>query len=196
MLVGDLAKLPTSYETERLLVRKLNLNDDEAFYAAARESINEAFPFLSWCHPDYSIDETRQWLASMHSNWQSSNSHSFVITEKGNGRIIGGIGLNRIDENPVANLGYWIRTSACGQGIATEASIGLANFGFKYMGLIRIEIVMSVANIASRKVAENIHAHLEGILRSRLLLQGSAHDAYSYSLLRSDLNDSQVAEGS
>ena len=182
----DLVKLPTSYETERLLVSKFNLSDDEAFHTAARESIKEVFPFLSWCHPDYSIDETRQWLASMHSNWQSSDSHNFVITEKENARIVGGISLNRIDENPVANLGYWTRTSAVGKGVATEATLGLVNFGFKYLGLIRIEIVMSVENIASQKVAKNANAELEGILRNRLLLQGRAHDAYSYSILPSD----------
>lgn len=187
----DLVKLPTAYETERLLVRKFNLSDDEAFHAAARESIKEVFPFLSWCHPDYSIDETRQWLASMHSNWQSSDSHNFVITEKENAQIVGGLGLNRIDENPVANLGYWTRTSAAGRGIATEATLGLVNFGFKHLGLIRIEIVMSVENQASQKVAKNVNAKFEGILRSRILLQGSAHDAYSYSLLPSDLTGSE-----
>lgn len=180
-------KLPTSYETDRLLVRKFNLSDDEAFHAAARESIKEVFPFLIWCHPDYSIDDTRQWLASIHSNWQSSDSHNFVITEKENARIVGGIGLNRIDENPVGNLGYWTRTSASGQGIATEATLGLVKFGFKHLGLIRIEIVMSVENIASQKVAKNVNAKLEGILRNRLLLQGRTLDAYSYSLLPSDL---------
>ena len=183
----DLSKPPTSFETERLRLRRYELQDDSALYGAARESVTEVFPFLTWCHPDYDISETRQWLTTVESDWKQEKSYSFAITQKSDGRLLGGIGLNSIDENPIANLGYWIRSSAAGLGHATEATIGLATFGFSHLNLIRIEIIMSVENDASRAVATKAGATHEGILRNRLLLHGRCHDAHSYSLLRSDI---------
>mgnify|MGYP001364207316 CR=1 FL=1 len=183
----DFAKVPTSFETERFLVRKYALNDDQILYSAARESINDVYKFLPWCHPNYEIIETRQWLTHVNPDWKQNRANAFAITNKADGKFLGGIGLSRIDEHPVANLGYWVRSSAVGDGVATESVMGLARFGFTHLHLIRIEIIMSTENAASKKVAEKSGAKYEGILRNRLLLHGRCHDAHCYSLLRSDV---------
>ncbi len=179
--------VPTAMETERLLVRRYRLDDDETLFSAARESVGEVYPFLPWCHPDYDIGETRQWLATIEPEWEAGKSFSFAIIRKSDGRYLGGVGLNRVDEHPTMNLGYWIRSSAIGDGIATEATIGTAGFGFTHLKVIRVEIIMSVENGASQRVAEKAGATHEGVLRNRLLLHGRGHDAHSYSLLRSEL---------
>ena len=45
--------------------------------------------------------------------------------ERADGRILGSCGLNRLDRpNGTANLGYWVRASASGQGVATGAVDG------------------------------------------------------------------------
>ena len=88
--------------------------------------------------------------------------------------------------NRHANLGYWVRTSATGRGVATAAVRLAAHFGFESLDLIRIEIVMAVANLASRRVAEKAGATLEGTLRECLYLDGNAHDAYLFSLIPAD----------
>ena len=67
-----------------------------------------------------------------------------------------------------------------GLGYATEATKGLINYGFKELSLYRIEIIMSVRNIASRLVAEKAGASFEGTLSNRLFLHGDLHDAYLY----------------
>ena len=82
---------------------------------------------------------------------------------KTDGKFLGGIGLNRVDEHPVANLGYWVRSSAVGDGVATESVRGLARFGFTHLHLIRIEIIMSTENAASKKVAEKSGAKYDVI---------------------------------
>ncbi|HKI74195.1 MAG TPA: GNAT family protein, partial [Pseudomonadales bacterium] len=75
----------------------------------------------------------------------------------------------------------------------TEATVALAQFGFDYLRLLRIEIVMSVRNTASRRVAEKAGGQFEGILANRLYLHGEAHDARLYSLTP-DLFDPRAAE--
>ena len=178
--------VPTSCESDRLLIRRLELKDDKALYAAARESIPDVFPFLPWCHPDYDISETRQWLITSLQDWEDFRSYEFAIIRKSDGLFLGGIGLSRDEDHPIANLGYWVRSSATSQGIATEAATCMAQFGFVHLKLMRIEIIMSLANQPSQRVAEKVGAVHEGILRNRLLLHGRCHDAHSYSLLRSD----------
>jgi RimJ/RimL family protein N-acetyltransferase len=121
------------------------------------------------------------------SNWNDKQSYAFAITDSATGRILGGCGLNSLDENPVANLGYWIRSSEVNKGIASESTRGLLKFGFEHLGLSRIEIMMSTRNPASQKVAIGANAKLEGTLRNRLQLHGENHDALLYSLVPEDL---------
>ena len=82
-----------------------------------------------------------------------------------------------------ANLGYWVRESRQGRGIALEAVSLVSEFGFRVLGLTRIEIVVAEANLPRRRVAEKAGAHFEGIARKRILLRDQAIDAAMYSLV-------------
>ena len=86
-----------------------------------------------------------------------------------------------------ANLGYWVRTSRTGQGIATAAARLVAEFGFAELRFTRLEIVAAVRNIASQRVAEKVGATREGIERNRHVVHGRIHDAVMYSLIPDDL---------
>ena len=91
---------------------------------------------------------------------------------------MGGCGLNQIDgENRRANLGYWVRTSATGQGVARSAIRELVDWAYQNTNLIRLELIISSRNSASLRTAENAGAVREGILKNRLLLHGKPHDA-------------------
>jgi len=93
--------------------------------------------------------------------------------------------LNRVHQ--MANLGYWVRTSAAGRGVATRAARLVARFGFAQLDLHRIEILAAVDNIGSQKVAEKAGAVREGVLRKRLLINGESQDAVIFSLLPEDV---------
>lgn len=174
---------PVSFSTQRFYIRRYVLADARFLCEAARESIEHVYPFLPWCHPEYSIDDSRSWIRSVEPEWKAGNQYSFAIYDSpAHNRLLGGCGLNRIDEHPVMNLGYWVRTSELGSGIAPEATRALANFAFEHLNVARIEIVMSVRNDASRRVAEKVGAAYEGKLANRLAIHGKLHDAYMYSL--------------
>jgi RimJ/RimL family protein N-acetyltransferase len=72
----------------------------------------------------------------------------------------------------MANLGYWVRTSETGRGIASKATRLVAQFGFAELGLQRIEILAAVGNVASQRVAEKAGAVRECVARKRLLING------------------------
>ncbi|XOV88337.1 MAG: GNAT family N-acetyltransferase [Pseudomonadota bacterium] len=178
---------PLGFQTARLQVRRYVLADATRLHEAATESVETVFPFLPWCHPAYTLRESRDWIRTLAPAWEAGHTFGFAIYEREGKRFLGGCGLNRIDDHPVANLGYWLRTSATGNGFATEATLGLASFALSQLDIERVEIIMSVANTASKRVAERAGAVFEGKLRKRLRLHGECHDAFLYSLTRTDI---------
>ncbi len=167
-----------------ITIRPYGLEDFELVYDAVRESMAELSPWMPWCHPGYSIVESRTWIESQIPAFEQGKAFEFAIRSVSGG-YLGGCGLNQIDAvNRRANLGYWVRSSAAGHGIASAAVRLIHSWGFENTNLIRLEIVIAVENRASRRVAEKTGACYEGIFRSRLLLQGSPHDAAIYSFIR------------
>ena len=171
-----------------LLLRPFREGDASALYEAVRESISEVSPWLPWCHENYSIQESREFIGSRELASQGGEWYSFGIFETHGGKFQGGVGINFINRvHQMANLGYWVRTGAAGRGIATRATRLAARFGFEQLGLRRIEIVAAVGNVPSQRVAEKVGARREGVLRNRLLIRGESLDAVLFSLVPEDL---------
>jgi RimJ/RimL family protein N-acetyltransferase len=101
--------------------------------------------------------------------------------------MLGAASLSHI--HPVyrfCNLGYWVRTTRRGQGLAARAARLAAQFAFEQVGLIRVEVVIAAGNAASLRVAEKSGARREGVLRERLLVREQIHDAVMFSFVRAD----------
>lgn len=153
--------------------------DCDGLDEAIRSSLDELSRFTPWASPGHDASKTLAWIRSE----TGTGEDSFLVLSPA-GEVVGGCGLNQFSEvNRFANLGYWIRTSRVGNGYATRAMRLLARHGFDHHGLARIEIMMSVENEASRRVAERAGARHEGVLRNRLLLHGRHHDAHLFSLI-------------
>jgi len=171
-----------------LILRPPDIDDADAIYQAVKVSRAELEPWMDWCTPDYSKDVTIDWIERQPREWGEGTNFQFAIFDTQNGGFLGSCGINHINRiYLLANLGYWVRTDQTGKGIATEATKLVAQFGFSKLELRRIEIVTGVENWASRKVAENVGATFEGILRRRLRLGPRNIDAAMHSLIPDDL---------
>ncbi len=171
-----------------LLIRPLEATDRDAVYAAVTESIAEISPWLPWCHPGYAPAETAQHIESTRVAWVQESHFGFGIFDAAGATYFGNISVNHIvRQNRLANMGYWVRTSATRRGIASGAVKLAAQFAFQDLGLTRIEIAAIPENTASRRVAEKAGAKLEAIVRSRIVMHGQAYPAALYSLLPEDL---------
>lgn len=174
---------PAELDAQGIRLRPWRTEDAHALYEAARESIATVSPWLPWLHEGYSPDDSARWIADSLAGRAHGDAHIFGIFDAA-GRVLGDIGLNRIDpKRRSANLGYWVRTSAQGQGVATRAAQALARYGFDVLELVRIEVVVAVDNTASRRTAERLGAHFDGISPNRIMLGGAAAPAAVYSLL-------------
>ena len=165
-------------------IRPYAVGDERLLFEAAIESVQEVNPWLPWCHANYTLGEARDWIAVQEKNRRENREFHFAALDE-TGRYVGGCGINRIDpEHRFANLGYWVRSSATGRGVATEAARLTAAWAFEHTRLDRLELVVATQNRASARVAEKLGARLEGMLRSRLQIHGEPHDAYLYSIVQ------------
>lgn len=182
------APLETTLKEGPVLLRPFRSDDAELLYSAVRDSLDELGRWLPWCHEDYSRKDAKGWVASRADAWQQGEEFTFAIIVQQTGEFVGGCGLNQIDwPSRRANLGYWIRTSACGRGYATIAAKLTARFGAQQLGLERMEIVAAEKNVASQHVAYKAGAIREGIARSRVRARGVQQDAVIYSITRRDI---------
>lgn len=170
-------------------IRRYRAEDVPLLFEAARESANEMFAWMSWCHPNYTLEESRSFVLSREAAWHQKTEYDFAVFRVESGKFLGGVGLNQFNsKNNFANLGYWVRSSETGRGIATAATLLAAQFGFEDLRLNRIEILTAIENAASRRVAQKAGAKKEGILRNRILLDNRPLDAVMYSLIVADRN--------
>jgi RimJ/RimL family protein N-acetyltransferase len=158
--------------------------DADAIYAAVRESMDELHRWMSWCHMDYSAEDTSRWISAQPEARKAGLAFEFLVMGPEN-RLLGCCGVNQINKAArIANLGYWVRSSETGRGVATQAAKDAATWAFANTDLERLEIVAAVGNAASQAVAAKAGALREGVLRSRLLVHGRFHDAVMLSLIR------------
>ena len=165
-------------------IRLYEHKDAGQMHIAAIESVPEVFPWMAWCHEGYSLDDAQQWVDTQVDLAKKGLAFEFAIFDE-NDRFLGGCGINQINkDNRFANLGYWIRSSAMGRGVAPNAVRFVSDYAFREIKLNRLEIVCAVGNIRSQRVAEKVGATREAVLRSRLMLSSGPSDVVMYSLLR------------
>jgi len=169
-------------------IRRFRPEDVAGLYEAVRESIDELCTWMVWCHPNYSINDSKNFIASCDAAWEKREHLSFVIFDVHSGVLVGSIGLNHLDSvNQSANIGYWVRKSRTREGNASAATSLIASFGLRELGLNRLELVVPVKNEASQRTAAKAGAKRLGMARKRLVINGHAHDAYLYSFILEDL---------
>ena len=170
---------------EELVLRPFRFTDAAQLYRAVHESLNDLKPWMSWATDQYDEMTAREYITIARARWDEHTFYAFAITR--GEEILGGCTLSSL--HPIyrfCNLGYWVRTSCRGHGIAGRAARLVSQFAFEELGLIRVEIVIAVGNDAGLRVAEKLKAHDEGVLLNRMVIGKSIYDAHMLSLLPSD----------
>jgi ribosomal-protein-serine acetyltransferase len=175
-------------KSTNLILRKYEIGFAPLLFEAASESRGGEFSrWMPWCHENYTLEESENFIIGSIENWKNKTEYDFAIFDAQGNKFLGGVSLNLINrERGSANLGYWVRTSKQNRGIAHVAARLLARTGFEDLKLNRIEIAIAVENYPSQKTAEKSGATHEGTLRKLLSVGGVQHDAIMFSFVRED----------
>lgn len=147
-------------ETQRLLLRHLVMDDLDGLFALYRDpEIRNYFP-----EGVLTREETREELEwHMHGHPRHPEMGLWATIHKATGGFIGRCGLLPwvIDNRREVEIAYLLDKSFWGQGFATEAALGLLEYGFDTLHLTRMICLIDPDNIASQRVAERTGMTLE-----------------------------------
>jgi RimJ/RimL family protein N-acetyltransferase len=181
-------ELPEQLEGERVVLRPWQESDARGLWEAVESSREALGEFLPWV-PEYrSPEDAAPTIRRMRARWITREDLVVGIFDRASGRPLGGTGLHRINWRIRAfEIGYWLRTSAVGNGYVTESVRILTRFAFEELEANRVEIRMDVRNVRSRAIPERLGYIYEGCLRqSAADVHGQPHDVDVFSLTRAD----------
>jgi ribosomal-protein-serine acetyltransferase len=162
---------------------------------AMLDAILESGPALSrwmaWWHEGFRLEEAQAFAAFCERGWSDGTHYEFAIQDNAHD-YVGSCGLSVNTDALSANLSYWVRSGAAGASIAASASRRVAAWGIGSLGLLRVEVSMATANLASRRVAERAGAQAEGILRNRVRYDGRSYNFALYAFAPDDFHADEM----
>ena len=171
---------PTTLRTERLILRPFTFSDVENVLAYASDS--KFSRFLPLPNP-YTKTDAEEFVARNVLR-NRNEAPSFAIEHQGT--VVGAVDLNIETPISVASLHYGLSPTHWNQGLMTEATQSVLNWGFNEFELEKIYSWADVENIGSWRVMEKIGMKREGTLRSQGVNRGVRQDYHYYGILRSE----------
>jgi RimJ/RimL family protein N-acetyltransferase len=130
------------------------------------------------------------WLAAYEEGRRDGTRELFAVVDEDDGGFLGVGAAPAIDrETRTLELGYVVAPAARGRGVATAALRLLTDWAFAEAGAERIELLISVENGVSKRVAERCGYVREGVKRSAYFKQGRREDTELWSRLETDVVD-------
>lgn len=168
--------------TDRLILRPPVPEDAEDMLVFRGDPVVQKYNSVPLAHVDDARGYIEKWLLEC----KSGKRKIWGITLKGDGTMIGMVGLGSwIKHDRRADVGYDLAQAYWGRGIGTEAVRAAVGFGFEHMNLNRIEAGTVADNIASVRLLEKLGFTREGTLREYSLEEdGSFHDEANYGILK------------
>jgi RimJ/RimL family protein N-acetyltransferase len=116
----------------------------------------------------------------------------YVITLKGENRVIGSVDFNKRHAGDILKMGYVLDPDYWGKGIVPEAAQALIEIAFTLLDLYKIEFKCYDYNLKSQAVAEELEFIEEGRRRGLKDTQDKRCSELMYGLLRSEWNTGEI----
>lgn len=184
--LADIQWRPPTIKTKRLVLRGWEPSDVEAVYEYASDPA--VAEFMAWDRHS-SLADARFFLDQITAPQYVDQELSYAICLQCEpDRAIGGVGLSWNPKSEgVLELGYVLHQKHWGEGLMVEACSQLIPLAWEETIASRIFAPVMAENAKSRRLAEKLGMHLDGVLRSHIERRGLRRDMAIYSLLRDEL---------
>ncbi|HEV2527093.1 MAG TPA: GNAT family protein [Thermomicrobiales bacterium] len=183
-----LIPLPPEVRGDRVLVRPYRPDDAAGLIAAINESRAELNEWMAWAPHQRTLDDALDYCLRMAAAWIRREDLAMGVFDAASGRYLGGTGFHRIDwQTRSFEIGYWLRTSAVGQGLMTEAVGLLLEVAFEVLDARRVEIRCDAQNHRSAAIPRRLGFTIEGTLRKEgLTPAGEVRDTLVFGIIDDD----------
>ena len=139
-------------ETPRLLLRPMHQSDFQALYLI----FTDPRVMASFGMDAFTPEQMQRWLSRNLDHQDQFGYGLFSVILKETGELIGDCGLEQMETEGAAELGYDFRSDFWNQGYATEAACAVRDYAFDALRLPRLISLVRVGNLPSKRVAEKV----------------------------------------
>lgn len=151
------AEVPGPIRTARLLLRCWSRDDASRLKEAVDESLPELRQWMPWAATEPSpLESFTGRIEKFRRAFVEGRDWTYGVFDAGETRVLGGAGLHARSEPGRLEIGYWIRSSETGKGLATEAAAALLGRAFRLHGVQAVEIRCDARNAASAAVPRRL----------------------------------------
>lgn len=137
--------------TPRLILRPWSdLDIDPLFRIMTEKDILQYFPQ----NGPITRERVESLVANRINHWDKRGYGWWALEDKDGGEFIGWCGLLFLPETGEVEVGYLLKSSCWGRGLATEATQASLDYGFDEHGMDRIIGIVHPENKASQRVLE------------------------------------------
>ena len=172
-----------------MVVRCYEPSDAPLLKDAVDSSIDHLVPWMPWALEEpQTLEEKTELLRRFRGQFDLGQNFVYGLFSTDESQLVGGSGFHLRVGDDAFEIGYWIRASEDGKGLATEATAALTRVGFEVCEVDRIEIHVEPENEKSARIPQKLGYVEEARLRRRLYAPpgGEPRDTIVFSMFRSD----------
>ena len=187
----DAPLVPPPYliRTERLTIRCWEPRDAPQLGEALESSLDHLRPWMPWAnHEPTPLDERVDRLRRFRGMFDLGQNFIYGLFTRDESEVVGGSGLHPRIGDGALEIGYWLRASRIGEGLAREATAALTYVAFRVCEVDRVELRIEPQNARSLAVPRALGFVEEGTFRRRLPAgtDGVPRDMALFSVFRDD----------
>lgn len=165
---------------ERCFLRPWTLDDISVVVAAYGDP-----EIQRWIPYSFDTTEAEEVIGRWTDTWGNETGACWAIAKQSDNSAFGRFAFQSIDFiGGHAEISYWLLPQSRGNGYAPLATASISQWAIDQLGLHRLELIHSVHNLASCRVAAKAGFELEGTLKSECLYQDGWHDTHLHALVR------------
>ena len=173
-------------EDERVLLRPLNVTDDEHLLSFALHE-QETWQYSS--QAALGANGLSEYITAALEARVTVKEYPFIVYDKKTGKYAGSTRFYDIQpQNLTLQLGYtWYGKDFRGTGLNKHCKFLLLQFAFEELGMVRVEFRADARNERSIAAMKSIGCTVEGIMRSNVpTREGGRRDSIILSILKSE----------
>ena len=159
--------IPDEIRTPHLLLRSARPGDAPALYDAIESSLPEFFPWLAFSAKQPDLETLERVSTEAQEKFAAHEFFVWRVWEPDGNTMVGTVDLHSIHlDAPSCEIGFWMRTSHTGRGLAKEAVNAIIDVALEHLGALRIEARCDTRNERACRFIERLGFVFEGIARN------------------------------